>query len=483
MIGASENFEIDIDELMERIREEVNQRKNISNSEKTASISMETAKRGIDTSNIEALLNNAEFKSQVRNHWPEKLARFPFNLFKKITLKIYNFLLKEQRAVNFSLIQALRESLALNRHLSEQVNLIQTQLNTISDRVNSTEQGVHQLSDRVSSTEQGVHQLSDRLSATEKSISDRVSSTEQGVHQLSDLLHVNEQQLHQVSDRLHTNEQQLIAVDERYLKNDNYLKNDLTQQKRLITLFLEEARQRLPEPFNQDQLQSFILEEQHLLDAFYVAFEDNFRGSRGDINNRLKVYLPLIEEAKIGTASSPILDVGCGRGEWLELLRESGYIAKGIDINRVMIEECQSRGLDVTQSDVIAYLRSLPDASLGAVVGFHIIEHLPFEVLIKLFDETIRVLQPGGITIFETPNPDNVLVGSNTFYTDPTHRNPLPSNMVKFLAEWRGLYNVKIMNLHPYTEEIKLKGSAIAERFNEYFYGAQDYAVTGYKHG
>ncbi|MBD2004105.1 MULTISPECIES: class I SAM-dependent methyltransferase [Cyanophyceae] len=497
MIEASENFEIDIDELMQRIREEVNQRKNISNSEKTASIRLDTAKGGIDTSNIEALLNNAEFKSQVRNHWPEKLDRFPFNLFKKITLKIYNFLLKEQRAVNFSLIQALRESLALNRHLSEQVNLIQTQLNTISDRVSSTEQGVHQLSDRVSSTEQGVHQLSDRvssteqgvhqlsdrLSATEKAISDRVSSTEQGVHQLSDRLSATEQGVHQVSDRLHTNEQQLIAVDERYLKNDHYLKNDLTQQKRLITLFLEEARQRLPEPFNQDQLQSFILEERHLLDAFYVAFEDNFRGSREDINNRLKVYLPLIEEAKIGTGSSPILDVGCGRGEWLELLRESGYIAKGIDINRVMIEECQSRGLDVTQSDVIAYLRSLPDASLGAVVGFHIIEHLPFEVLIKLFDETIRVLQPGGITIFETPNPDNVLVGSNTFYTDPTHRNPLPSNMVQFLAEWRGLYNVKIINLHPYTEEIKLKGSAIAERFNEYFYGAQDYAVTGYKHG
>jgi O-antigen chain-terminating methyltransferase len=426
---------------------------------------METAKRGIDTSNIEALLNNAEFKSQVRNHWPEKLARFPFNLFKKIALKIYNFLLKEQRAVNFSLIQALRESVALNRHLSEQVNLIQTQLNTISDRVRAAEKAtderlhqIHQLSERVSSTEQGVHQLSER-----------VSSTEQGVHQLS--------------ERLHTNEQQLIAVDERYLKNDNYLKNDLTQQKRLITLFLEEARQRLPEQFNQDQLQSFILEERHLLDAFYVAFEDNFRGSREDINNRLKVYLPLIEEAKIGTASSPILDIGCGRGEWLELLRESGYTAKGIDINRVMIEECKSRGFDVTQSDVIAYLRSLPDSSLGAVMGFHIIEHLPFEVLIKLFDETIRVLQPGGITIFETPNPDNVLVGSNTFYTDPTHRNPLPSNMVKFLAEWRGLYNVKIMNLHPYTEEIKLKGSAIAERFNEYFYGPQDYAVTGYKHG
>ncbi|HEY9597186.1 MAG TPA: class I SAM-dependent methyltransferase, partial [Cyanophyceae cyanobacterium] len=231
----------------------------------------------------------------------------------------------------------------------------------------------------------------------------------------------------------------------------------------------------------QKQLQSFVNEEQHLLDAFYVAFEEQFRGSREDILNRLKVYLPLIEEAKVGSQDSPILDVGCGRGEWLELLGESGYTARGIEINKVVVEQCRTRGFDVIESDVIAYLKSLPDATLGAVTGFHIIEHLPLELLIQLLNETRRVLKPGGLTVFETPNPQNILVGSNNFYIDPTHIKPLPSSLIQFLVEHIGFHPVKIINLNPYEDSFKVNGSELADRFNSYFYGPQDYAVVGYK--
>jgi O-antigen chain-terminating methyltransferase len=98
-----------------------------------------------------------------------------------------------------------------------------------------------------------------------------------------------------------------------------------------------------------------------------------------------------------------------------------------------------------------------------------------------LLDETVRVLKPGGLAIFETPNPQNVLVSSQTFYLDPTHRNPLPSSLMKFLAESQGLGFVKIMNLNPYPENVKLTGTELAERFSDYFYGSQDYAVLGYK--
>lgn len=234
-----------------------------------------------------------------------------------------------------------------------------------------------------------------------------------------------------------------------------------------------------PDTIDENQQQA-LSEEEHLLDAFYAYFEDEFRGSREEILNRLEVYLPLIEASGIGTHDTPILDVGCGRGEWLELLHNSGYVARGLDINRVMLSRCKARNLDVIESDVIAYLQSLPDASLGAITGFHIIEHLPFSMLVELIDETLRVLVPQGLVIFETPNPDNILVGSKTFYLDPTHRNPLPSPMIKFVAESRGMCRVKIMNLHPYPEKFLLANSDVAERFNEYFYGAQDYALIGY---
>ena len=139
--------------------------------------------------------------------------------------------------------------------------------------------------------------------------------------------------------------------------------------------------------------------------------------------------------------------------------------------------------MDVVEGDVIEYLCSLPDASLGAVSAFHLIEHLRFGVLIKLLDETVRVLKPGGFAIFETPNPENILVGACNFYFDPTHRNPLPPGMMQFLAESRGLCHVEIMRLNPYGDSYKVKdnGLELAKRFNDYFYGPQDYAVVGYK--
>jgi SAM-dependent methyltransferase len=401
MIEAN-NPEIDVDELMEKVREEVARRQNQPFGKEKYVTTNYPPKKCINPlliHQIQALLNNAESKSQVRTEFPEKFNRFPFNLSRGLQgfiLKLYAFLFKDQRAVNLSLIQALRESLALNQQLSEQVADFQAQLNTT-------------------------------------------------------------------------------------IQNCSYLKSDLTRHKKLITSFLDEARSRSPEPFNPEQLQTLVNEEKGVFDAFYVALEDQFRGSQEEIMARLKVYLPRMADAKIGSQDSPILDIGCGRGEWLELLRDAGYVARGLDSNRVMLDQCKTRELDVIEGDALTYLTSQPDASLGAVTGFHLIEHLPFPVLMNVIEETIRVLKPGGLVLFETPNPQNVLVGTHNFYIDPSHIKPLPSALVKFMLEHCGLEQVDILNLHPYDESFKLSGSPVAERFNEYFYGSQDYAVIGYK--
>jgi O-antigen chain-terminating methyltransferase len=261
------------------------------------------------------------------------------------------------------------------------------------------------------------------------------------------------------------------------------LKRDHILQERRVSVLLEEARKRLPEPLNQGQLQVMVDEGKHALDALYVSFEDQFRGTREGIMERLRVYLPLFEEGNLGAGQRPILDVGCGRGEWLQLLKEEGLQGQGIDLNRLLVEECRRNGLEAIEAEAVAYLTSLPPNSVDAVTGFHIIEHLPIEALVRLLDETVRVLKPGGLAIFETPNPGNVLVGSHNFYLDPTHRNPLPSTTVKFLAEARGLCRVEIKDLHPYPEACRVRetGLEVTQRFNEYFYGPQDYAVIGWK--
>jgi O-antigen chain-terminating methyltransferase len=190
----------------------------------------------------------------------------------------------------------------------------------------------------------------------------------------------------------------------------------------------------------------------------------------------------------------PILDLGCGRGEWLELLAEQGWHARGLDSNRVMVEECRQRGLAVSEGDVLAHLRSLPDASLGAVTAFHVLEHLPLEVLLRFLDETARVLRPGGIAIFETPNPENLVVGGCDFYRDPTHQRPLHPDTVQFLVEQRGLVRVEILRLSehriqdplqllPWHHSLAAYLNPLIDRAKRHFFGPTDYAVIGRKAG
>ena len=224
------------------------------------------------------------------------------------------------------------------------------------------------------------------------------------------------------------------------------------------------------------QLQTGLNEEG--FDELYADFEDRFRGERDEIKTRLRVYLPVIERAN---AIEDVVDIGCGRGEWLELLRENGKQGLGVDHNRIFVERCRRIGLDVVQRDAIAYLSELPDASLNAITSFHLVEHLPFKVLMQLLDEMTRVLRPGSPLILETPNPGNFIVGSHTFYADPTHRNPIPSATLSFLLESRGLTNIEVMHVRPW-QEAKIAGDdELTKRFNEYFYGSPDYGIVGWK--
>ena len=148
-----------------------------------------------------------------------------------------------------------------------------------------------------------------------------------------------------------------------------------------------------------------------------------------------------------------------------------------------MLERCRAIGLDVAEGDALASLTGTPAASLGAVTGFHIVEHLPLPYLVSVLKETARTLRPGGIAIFETPNPENVLVGSHTFYLDPTHLNPIPPATLKFFMEAAGLENVELVFLHPSPEDewLVTEDLAVAEFVNSRFFGPRDYAVIAHK--
>lgn len=218
------------------------------------------------------------------------------------------------------------------------------------------------------------------------------------------------------------------------------------------------------------------------LDGFYAAFEDAFRGERASIKARQAVYLPYLSRFHAGTPSAPVLDIGCGRGEWLELLGENGLVASGVDLNALFVEQCRNHGFEAVHGDALARLAALPAGALGAVTGFHIAEHLAFDTLVGLLDAALRALRPGGVLILETPNPENLLVGALNFYDDPTHRNPLTPQALDFLARQRGFSATEILRLHPYPPAFHVADpSPLAERFNSLFYGPQDYALIAVK--
>ena len=252
----------------------------------------------------------------------------------------------------------------------------------------------------------------------------------------------------------------------------------LVIQERRLTVLLEQVRQNATAIPNPSLAEVAADEDDHLLDALYASFEDQFRGPRVEVRERLEVYVPILKEAGI---AGGVLDIGCGRGEWLQLLNSEGIEAEGVDHNRIFVEDCRRAGFKVTEADGLAHLRSLTDESLNAVSMFHVAEHLPFKTLVKWIDEIVRTLRPGGMLIAETPNPENFMVGSCSFYADPTHRNPIPSQTLQFLLQSRGLENVNVLKLRPW-DAARIEGdSEIVRRFNDYFYGAPDYGVVARK--
>lgn len=225
-----------------------------------------------------------------------------------------------------------------------------------------------------------------------------------------------------------------------------------------------------------------------LLDAHYVSFEDTFRGTRDDIKARAEHYIATFRDAGVEAGDGLILDLGCGRGEWLEVLSENGYASRGVDTNSVMVSEALALGLDVVEQDAVAYLRGLDSESVSAVTSMHLVEHLPYEVLIRLLDEALRVLRAGGVLILETPNPENLTVGSYWFYMDPTHRNPIPPALLQWVVEARGFesavvdrltQNRGVFDIQPVGEDVA--GASQINKIVGLLTVAPDYAIVARK--
>lgn len=178
----------------------------------------------------------------------------------------------------------------------------------------------------------------------------------------------------------------------------------------------------------------------------YLAFEEQHRGNQEEIRRRQQFYLDNYVKIWLNPdLQGDIIDLGCGRGEWLEILQENGYQALGIDMNDASLGECRKKNLKVSHADAVEYMKLLPDNSVRMITSFQLIEHLELSQLLILFREMGRVLKKGGIIIMETPNPCNLQVGAASFYLDPTHVRQLHPEFIRFLAEKNGFDEIEVV--------------------------------------
>ncbi|KUM23410.1 methyltransferase type 11 [Mesorhizobium loti] len=214
-------------------------------------------------------------------------------------------------------------------------------------------------------------------------------------------------------------------------------------------------------------------------DDLYKAFEDRFRGSRELVKERLQVYQPLLAQVP-RQAEGPTLaiDLGCGRGEWLEILTEAGLEALGVDTNARMAQEATENGLKIELQDALEHLSGRPDNSVAVISAFHMVEHVPTDYLIGLLDECHRALADDGLLILETPNPENISVGTHTFHLDPTHKSPLPPDLLEFLVGQAGFEETAILRLNGAP---MIEAGPIERSVHLMFEVARDYACLARK--
>ena len=223
----------------------------------------------------------------------------------------------------------------------------------------------------------------------------------------------------------------------------------------------------------------------------YVGFEDQFRGSPVEIRRRVEEYLPLFANA------SDVLDVGCGRGEFLELLRDRGVRARGIDINPAMVEVCKGKGLHAEAGDALAYLGGLTDGSLGGLFAAQVVEHLEPRYLMRLLDAAFDKLRPGAPIVLETINPSCWFAFFESYIRDLTHVRPVHPDTLKYLLIATGFQRVEIRYRAPYPEADKLQAlaqsggaptslddmietlNANVEKINRLLFTYLDYAAIG----
>jgi 2-polyprenyl-3-methyl-5-hydroxy-6-metoxy-1,4-benzoquinol methylase len=206
----------------------------------------------------------------------------------------------------------------------------------------------------------------------------------------------------------------------------------------------------------------------------WMRFAERFRGSEESVRQRQQIYADRFQGCQ------SVLDIGCGRGELLQVLKDGGIGAQGIDLSEESVNLCRSKGLEAEVADLFTYLKELPPSDLDGIVSCQVVEHLSPDRLPELMRLSAEKLRTGALIALETPNPECLAIFATHFYLDPTHQRPLPPALLAFYLEEAGFGSIEVQRLSPVVESLPSVG-ALPAQFREQFFGAMDYVIFGRK--
>ena len=522
----SNNPKIDVHELMEQVRLEVERCDQLK--APAVEKSRREYRKHLDRlERIEAVVDDARFQSQASMQWPAKLSRFPFSLsmkFQDFILRCFRFLFKKQTVINSDFVIALKELLRLLRDDQLEKSGLNHELDEQSLQLKELEERLWQLENHISETQQASNSYKQALvekeqaiEAKQKALDEKEQAIESSLSALTQRTGDVEQNLLAIGQRLNLFleteqtslarvvsseakvtqvEQHLLAIGQRLhlaleaeravLARIESAETKLAQTNERLsdqerkTLYLLDPAVALPEfletkvtnSLEQALTLSSSLTQSDLSpndsEQFYHVFENLFYNSVA-VKAKQQYYVQFIDP--ILNAKHVFLDAGCGRGEFLENLKSSNIRAKGIDLNGFEVRSLQERNFMATQSDILEYLNGQTEKYSG-ISCLQVIEHLNFKYLRELLTVAHERIVIGGVIILETVNPHSLYALSN-FYQDPTHINPLPPELVAFLLEWYGFHSVKIIYSSLLPEPLRLCNT---DKMNY-----QDYAVIAYR--
>jgi O-antigen chain-terminating methyltransferase len=333
--------------------------------------------------------------------------------------------------------------------------------------LNETTRALENLQENVAATSKHVDSVADAQNSLIGRVDGAEASRGQLIRELGERLDRTEQlHTHRLEERLRLNERNF----------------------RRVAYMLEQKSHRKGAAANPETPPMFRSDIPSESEFDYFLFEERFRGSENDIKNRQRPYMDIFR------GRENVIDLGCGRGEFLELMQENKVPARGVESNTDMFLLCREKGLEVLQENLFDYLESVPDASIGGIFCSQVIEHLPSGLQIRLVALSHKKLKPGSPLVVETINPECLLALSRNFFLDPTHVRPVHPEMLRFLLESLHFEKVELQFNSPanFGESIPkltsphaasdlVRFNQVLEQMNAFLFGHQDYTVVGYR--